>query len=361
MGWSLTLGSIGGIKVRIHFTFLALLAWVGLSEWHQGGAQAALQALAYIIGLFACVVAHEFGHITMAARFGGVTQDVVLLPIGGVARMTRIPEKPLQELLVALAGPAVNVAIFCVLLAAIGPQALLTQLSGDEAAIPLLSQLAIANLVLAIFNLLPAFPMDGGRALRALLALKLGRERATDLAARIGHVLAIGLGAYGLFGGAPLLVLVAAFIYFGATTEASGTRLHALTHHLRARDAMLTRLGVLGPEAVLRDAVDLLIHTTQHDIPILDGVGKPVGLLPRDVLARTLHSHGADYGVIDAMLPGLPTLLPDAPLERALAHLEGGALAVAVVDRSGALVGLITTESLGHLLLLSRQNSGKPS
>lgn len=356
MGWSLTLGSIGGIKVRIHFTFLALLAWVGLSEWHQGGAEAAGRAVAYILLLFACVVAHEFGHITVAARFGGVTQDVVLLPIGGVARMTRIPEKPVQELLVALAGPAVNVVIFGVLLAAIGPQVLLTQISG-QGGLPLISEIAVANLVLAVFNLLPAFPMDGGRALRALLALRLGREAATDIAARIGHVLAIGLGAYGLFGGNPLLVLVATFIYFGASSEASGTRLHSFASHLRARDAMLTRLGVLGPEAVLSDAVDLLTHSTQHDIPVLDAVGKPVGLLTRDALARALHSHGGDYSVIEAMLPGLPTLGGEAPLERALAHLETGAAAVAVVDHSGALIGLVTAESLGHLLLLSRQNA----
>ena len=358
MGWSLTLGSIGGIKVRIHLTFLAFLAWIGLSEWHQGGPAAAAQAVAYMLALFACVVAHEFGHITMAARFGGVTQDVVLLPIGGVARMTRIPEKPAQELLVALAGPAVNVVIFAVLLAAITPQTLLAQISG-EAALPLLSELAIANLVLAIFNLLPAFPMDGGRALRALLALRLGRDRATTLAAKVGHVLAVGLGAYGLFGGQPMLVLVATFIYFGATSEARGTALHSLTSHLLARDAMLTRLAALGPEAQLSDAADLLIHAPQPDIPILDAMGKPVGLLTRDALARALHTQGPQTSVIDAMLPGLPTLPGTAPLDRALAHLESGAPAVAIIDHNGALTGLITHESLGHLLLLSRNPKGQ--
>lgn len=356
MGWSLTLGSIGGIKVRIHFTFLALLAWVGLAEGQQGGAEAGLRAVAYIVALFACVVAHEFGHITMAARFGGVTQDVVLLPIGGVARMTRIPEKPSQELLVALAGPAVNVVIFGVLLAAIGPQTMLAQIATGDG-IPLISELAIANLVLAVFNLLPAFPMDGGRALRALLAMRLGRDSATEIAARVGHVLAIGLGAYGLFGGNPMLMLVAVFIYFGASSEASGTRLHAFAHHLRARDAMLTRLGVVGPEAVLSDAVDLLIHSTQHDIPVLDAMAKPVGLLTRDALARALHAHGPQYSVIEAMLPGLPTIAGDAPLDQALAHLESGAIAVAVVDHAGALIGLVTAESLGHFMLLARKSA----
>ena len=194
------------------------------------------------------------------------------------------------------------------------------------------------------------FPLDRGRAVPVV----------ADLPAIFGQEGpdSVGFGEIAcLFGGNPLLVLVATFIYFGASSEASGTRLHSFASHLRARDAMLTRLGVLGPEAVLSDAVDLLTHSTQHDIPVLDAVGKPVGLLTRDALARALHSHGGDYSVIEAMLPGLPTLGGEAPLERALAHLETGAAAVAVVDRSGALIGLVTAESLGHLLLLSRQNA----
>ena len=362
MGWSLTLGSISGIRVRIHFTFLLLLAWVGLSQWHQDGGNAAVMALAYILLLFACVVAHEFGHILTARRFGAETLDVVLLPIGGVARMKQIPEKPAQELLVALAGPAVNVVIFCLLIAVIGPNVMAAQISaasqGGGPDLPLATQLAIANLVLAVFNLLPAFPMDGGRALRALLAMRLGRVMATDIAARIGHFLALLLGVYGLFNGMPLLILVATFIYFGASSEANGTRLHAFADRMRARDAMITRLGQLGPTAVLADAVDLLVHSTQHDIPVLDAMGKPVGLLTRDAIARALHAHGGDYPVIEVMQPGLPTVGADASLDAALRLIEtSGVPAVAVVDGHGALAGLITIESLGHLLMLSRQNA----
>ena len=362
MGWSLTLGSISGIRVRIHFTFLLLLAWVGLSQWHQDGGNAAMMALAYILLLFACVVAHEFGHILTARRFGAETLDVVLLPIGGVSRMKQVPEKPSQELLVAVAGPAVNVVIFCVLIAAIGPNVLAAQISaaaqGAGPELPLATQLAIANLVLAAFNLLPAFPMDGGRALRALLAMRLGRLLATDIAAKIGHFLALLLGAYGLFNGNPLLMLVATFIYFGASSEANGTRLHAFADRARVRDAMITRLGQLGPTAVLGDAVDLLVHSTQHDIPVLDAMGKPVGLLTRDAIARALHSHGSNHPVIDVMQPGLPTVEDNASLDVALRLIEtSGVSAVAVVDARGALVGLVTIESLGQMLMLSRQNS----
>jgi len=356
MGWSLTLGSISGIRVRIHITFLALLAWVGLSEWHAGGQSAAVDAVAYILLLFACVVAHEFGHIFMARRFGAQTEDVVLLPIGGVARMKQIPEKPGQELLVALAGPAVNVVIFAVLVGVIGPERLVAQLQAPGA-IPMAAQLAVANVVLAMFNLLPAFPMDGGRALRALLALRLGRVRATDLAVRIGHVLALAMGAYGLLSGQPLLMLVAAFIYFGASSEGQGVRLHSFTHTMRARDAMLTRLGVLGPEAVLSDAVEMLIHSTQHEIPVLDAVGKPVGLLTREAIVAGLRERGEQFSVIDAMQPGLPSVAGEARLEDALALIERGAGAVAVVDSAGALIGLISPESLGHAIMLSRQSA----
>lgn len=353
MGWSLTLGRIGGIPTRIHITFLALLAWVGLTEWQAAGGNAAVMAVAYVVLLFACVVAHEFGHILMARRFGVETEDVVLLPIGGVARMKGMPEKPAQELAVALAGPAVNVVIFAVLLAVIGPDRMVASI-GKGTPQALVAELAAANIMLAVFNLLPAFPMDGGRALRALLALKLGRLRATDVAARVGHALALGMGLVGLLSGRPLLMLVAAFVYFGATSEAQGMRLHAFTSGLRAGAAMLTRIGVLGPEARLRDAVDLLRHSPQRDIPVLDGAGKPLGLLTQDALAVALHSHGADWLVIDAMYPNLPGVAADAALEEALRLLEQGAPAVAVVERSGALVGLITAESLGQLVMLNR-------
>ena len=354
MGWSLSLGSISGIKVRIHVTFLLFLGWIGLSSWQSEGSEAAVQSVLFMVALFACVVAHEFGHIFMARRFGCDTQDVVLLPIGGVARMKRLPEKPVQELLVALAGPAVNVVIGGILVAVHGPEALSEVLSG-RGEWPMWAELAVANGVLAVFNLLPAFPMDGGRALRALLALRMGRAPATDLATRIGHVLSVGVGVYGLVSGQPMLMLVAMFIYMGASAENAATQAHAAAAPLRVADAMMTHISCLPADATLAEAVEVLSHTAQHDIPLVDAMGKPVGLVTRGLLARALHSHGAGHRALEAMRDDIPLLRPEASLDEAMERMEAtGAPAVFVVDAHGALAGMVSLENLGQLLMFSR-------
>lgn len=355
MGWSLTLGRIDGIKVRVHVTFILFLAWIGASFWQSGGPQAAVQGLAYIVLLFGCVVAHEFGHILTARHFGADTEDVILLPIGGVARMKRIPEAPGQELWVALAGPAVNLAIAAVLVAVLGPRAVVDAFGSGDAQWHLLPDLAAANLFLAVFNLLPAFPMDGGRVLRAALAWRMGRARGTDVAARVGHVLAFAMGVYGLTSGKPLLMLVAAFIWFGANAENASVQTHAAAERLRVGDAMLTRLAMLGAGAPLAEAVELLVHSAQVDIPVVDALGRPLGLLTRDRLARALHELGADVAVGEVMLADLPQVAAEAPLDDGLRLLEEHRVpAVLVVAQNGRLAGLLTLDSLGRMALLGR-------
>lgn len=354
MGWSLTLGSVAGIRIRMHFTFILFLVWVGLAFWQKGGADAAGRGLAYILLLFLCVVLHEFGHILTARHFGAETVDVVLLPIGGVARMKQIPEQPLQELAVAIAGPAVNIVIAVVLVAGIGPEKLTQQFELVGGKLPLLAQLAAANMFLAVFNLLPAFPMDGGRVLRALLALRLSRTRATAIATQIGHILAIGLGALGLLGGMPVLMLVALFVYFGASAENRDVQLRGQTEHLMARDVMITQFATLPVSRIIDDAVDLLVHSTQHDIPIVDGVGKAVGLLTRKEVMRALQIDGQNACVFDYMRSGFPAISETADLDQALQFMrEGQWPAVAVTDRAGRIVGMVTLENLGQLLLLN--------
>ena len=223
MRWSITIGSFGGTAVKIHITFILFLAWIAFSAWTRGGPAAALDSTVFIVLLFACVVLHEFGHIAAARRYGIGTPEVTLLPIGGVASLQRLPSDPAQELVVALAGPAVNLVIGLVLIAVVGsvrPDEL-TQI--DNPNLSLIGRLAIANIFLAVFNLIPAFPMDGGRVLHALVAMRVGGPRATEIAARIGQALAFGLGFLGLFGN-PLLVFIAIFVYIAAAARSADER-----------------------------------------------------------------------------------------------------------------------------------------
>ena len=217
---SLSLFRVGETEVRIHPTFFLLLAWIGAVHWLKDGAAAAVAAVAFITLLFVCVFLHEFGHVWAARRFEIATRDVTLLPIGGVASLKRMPEKPSQEIAIALAGPAVNVVIALAIVAIAGASFDASRLAElEKSKSDLWTQLAAANVALVMFNLIPAFPMDGGRVLRALLAMRTTYSRATHIAGGIGQVIAVGLGFVGLFGN-PLLILVAVFIFFAATSEA---------------------------------------------------------------------------------------------------------------------------------------------
>ena len=221
---SLKVASIFGIEVRIHLTFLLFLVWIWFSYYQVAGFTGAVQGVLFILALFACVLLHEFGHAFAARGFGIETPDITLLPIGGVARLNRVPDKPWQELVVAIAGPLVNVVIAGVLIFVIHTSATLEQLEYlENPRIELLAKLASVNVMLVLFNLIPAFPMDGGRVLRALLAMVMPYARATQIAAWIGQGLAVVFGIFGIFGN-PLLIFIAIFIFFGAQQEVAMAR-----------------------------------------------------------------------------------------------------------------------------------------
>src|SRR5215468_3151377 len=221
MSWSLNIGAIAGTAVRVHVTFLLFLGWIFAASWITGGPEAAWQGLVFLVLLFACVVAHEFGHIFTARAFGVSTPDVTLLPIGGVARLERIPEEPYEEFLVAIAGPLVNVAIAASLIILAGAHVNAGDLYAVESPhTSMIDRLAAVNLFLAIFNMIPAFPMDGGRVLRAILAARMGYVRATEIAAFIGQGFAFALGFIGLFFN-PLLIFIAIFVYLSASSAAA--------------------------------------------------------------------------------------------------------------------------------------------
>ncbi len=353
MSWSLTIGTIAGTAIRVHITFLLFLGWIFAASWISGGADAAWQSLIFMLLLFACVVAHEFGHIFTARRFGVLTPDVILLPIGGVARLERIPEEPFQEFLIAIAGPLVNVAIAAALVFLAGAHLESSSLQAVESpSTSLVDRLAMVNVFLAVFNIIPAFPMDGGRILRALLATRLGFVRATEIAAFVGQGFAFALGFIGLFSN-PLLIFIAIFVYLAASSEAHLVALRAMSQGIPVSTAMMTQFATLTADAHVEEAVQTLLRTSQSEFPVVDAAGKPAGLLTRSDLIRALKERGPEGRVADAMSAPVLTVGHRRCLEEAVRLLqEKSAPAVAVVDAGGRLVGLVTSETIGEMLML---------
>ncbi len=355
MGWSLNIGSVAGTAIRIHVTFVLFLAWIFGVSYFAGGPQEAWNGLAFLLLLFLCVLLHEFGHIFTARAFGVATPDVILLPIGGVSRLERIPEQPGEEFLIAIAGPLVNVAIAALLVVAGGAHLELNRLvTLESTSTSMVDRLAAVNVFLAVFNLIPAFPMDGGRVLRALLASRFGYVRATELAAAIGQWVAFLLGFLGLFGN-PLLIFIAIFVYLAASSEAHLVAIRAMSQGVPVTAAMMTQFATLTPDEHVDAAVETLLRTSQSEFPVVDGAGKPIGVLARNDLIRALKERGPDAKVADAMTAQIPTLGHRHCLDEAFRLLqEKSAPAVAIVDTAGRLIGLVTSETIGEMLMLHR-------
>jgi len=360
MGWSLHLGRWLGIDVYLHITFLVLLAFIGLSHGlAAGNLDAALSGVLFFAGLFVCVLLHEYGHALAARRYGIGTRDITLLPIGGVARLERMPEKPGQEFVVALAGPAVNVVIAGGLLAGLLLRSTWNLPSaGSVTSGGLIERLLVANVFLVLFNLLPAFPMDGGRVLRALLAMRMNYARATGIAAAIGKGMAVLFGFAGLFGN-PMLLLIALFVWIGATQEAAAAQLKSSFASATVRDAMLTDFRALSPRDSLADATKLLLAGSQTDFPVVDE-GRVVGILDHAALFRALGERGDTALVGAVMRPEFVTLRTDQALDDALAEARAeGGLTMAVAE-DGRFVGLLTPENVGEFVMIRRALASRP-
>ena len=350
--WSLRLGRIAGIDVYVHATFFMVIAWIALVYWNEHHDVAAVvDGVGYILTLFACVVLHEFGHALTAARYGIRTRDITLLPIGGVARLERMPDVPVQELWVALAGPAVNVVIALLLFGWL-------RISGSWETVErvgvatggFLERIMIANVTLVGFNLLPAFPMDGGRALRALLAMRMEYTRATSRAAVVGQGMAIVFALIGLMGN-PILVFIALFVWIGAGQEASMTQMKSALAGIPLRRAMLTDFRTLSPANTLGDAVDLLLSGSQQDFPVMAN-GRVEGILTRADLVKGLTRSGRSGIVADTMKRDCPTAEASEMLETVLARVQRqDCHTVPVVDGS-ALVGLVTMDNIGEFIMV---------
>lgn len=346
MKWSFKIATISGIGIYVHATFALILIWVGFGSLSRGGSTAeAIADIVFVLALFGCVVLHELGHALTAKRYGIKTRDITLLPIGGLARLEKMPDKPMQELAVALAGPAVNVVIAAVIYAGLAAAGLWTPMTAEAMVEgPFLQRLLVVNIFLVLFNMLPAFPMDGGRALRAILASRMGQLRATRIAATVGQGMALLFGFVGLFSN-PFLVFIALFVWMGATAEYGLAQTEAFLADVPVRQAMVTEFHALSPKQSLGEAVQMTLAGPQADFPVVE-VGEVIGILTQGELLKGLAEQGPDSLVSHAMHSQFETARPDEDLEAAFRRLQLCQCRTLPVLERGELVGLVTRDNI---------------
>lgn len=366
MSWSFKLVRIRGIDIKVHVTFILILLWAGYWWWRdlKIGPGGALFGVVVTLLLFFCVLLHELAHSFIARRYGVTVRDIILLPIGGLAQMDKIPEKPSEELKMSLAGPLTNIAIAVFLMLLFLPFSLGLTISvaelyrslGSVSWQGLVAYMVMANLALGIFNLLPAFPMDGGRVLRAVLALRLDYVKATTWAVNIGQGLAFLLGLYGVISGSWTLAIIAIFIYMGARNECQTVELKGALEGILVSQAMTRKVQVIEPQARLSQVVDIVMETFQTDFPVVEGE-RLVGLLTETDLVAAFKKHGAEAPVGQVMRTDFPVAKPGEPLFDAQQRMSQARLgAMPVVDES-KLVGLLTSQDINEAYRLL---SGKP-
>ena len=354
MKWSLKIARFAGIDVFVHWTFLILLGWIIWSNLQSGqNLMQSLMGVWFILALFACVVLHEFGHALMARRFGVNTRHITLLPIGGVASMEKIPEKPTEELWVALAGPAVNVLIA-------GLIALGFLLSGREGnwldlAQPItgsnfLSGMLLVNITLVLFNLVPAFPMDGGRVLRALLAMNMGRARATEWAAQVGQLLAIAFVFLGFLFNF-WLIFIGLFIYLGASAEANYEATQSILSHFRVGDVLMHQFTILHASNSIDYAVRLLLDGQEKEF-LVEEEQQIAGTITRDDLIKGLQQFGKDEPLSQILKRQLLRLEYDMPLSEAYRKMMEAGIKICPVYRGAELAGVLNQENVMEAIMV---------
>ncbi|MBV9745001.1 MAG: site-2 protease family protein [Acidobacteriia bacterium] len=359
-----TPGSIGtikifGVPVRLHFTFVLLLIF--LVAIGVGDAQSGPSTVIYVIALFVSVLLHELGHAIVARHYGIATLEIVMFPIGGISRPER-PPKANEEMWIALAGPLVNLILGIALWFGVAARQGFVSLEDlrQPTDANLAERIAIGNLILCVFNLLPALPMDGGRILRALIGRKRPMEEATRVAALTGRALAVLMGLAGLLLSNFMLVFIALFVYLGAAQEGAAARGRMLSAGFPIRAAMITDFRTLQHGDTIRDAGNLLLATSQHDFPIMHG-DQVTGLLTRARLVRAMMSQGADAYVAGAMDRDFLRLSPDAPLTEVLPQLSRTGACALVMDSNDHLLGMVTSENISEFLLLRQASVVQPS
>ncbi|WP_212004668.1 site-2 protease family protein [Chitinophaga sp. HK235] len=355
---SLYLGKFSGIEVYIHWTFLILIGWIFLLHAEMGHDwMAGLWGVAFILALFACVVLHEFSHALTAQRYGIRTRDITIYPIGGIASLESMPEKPGQELVVALAGPAMNVVIAAILWIYLRATGTMPELGAWKNAkhlqdLPFAFNLMAANIALAVFNLIPAFPMDGGRVLRAALSFKISRIEATRVAALIGQILAVIFVFFGFFYNF-WLVFIGLFIYLGAGTEAAFETTKNVLAGFKVRDVLMRRFTPLSPGDNIEKAVQILLDGQEHDFLVT--INEEVkGVLTRKELIHGLSSFGQSAPISGIMRTDFTILTPDMNLQEVYMKMLANDATVCPVLENGRLLGMVDKDNISELILVQQ-------
>ena len=356
---SLKLGVVSGIKVQVHWTFFLLIAWIVFAGLSSGGDLTSVSwNVAFILVLFACVVFHELGHALTARKFGIGTRQITLLPIGGVASLEAMPENPMEEFLVAVAGPAVNVAIAALLYLVVPLESFLNQdpesleqtlstINGGNFMFFLFS----ANVMLVLFNMLPAFPMDGGRVLRALLSMRMDRVRATNLASKLGQFLAFLFFFIGLLYNL-ILILIAIFIYFGAHTENVMVQQLTLLRDHRVRDAMMTDITRLSPGDSLEEVVDIILSGAERDFVVTEN-GEVKGVVYQSEMIPLYKNKQTDVRVADIMDEAFTVVGADEKLTDIYRKVQSKSndKSFFPVVENGDLVGAIDMSNISEFMI----------
>jgi Zn-dependent protease/predicted transcriptional regulator len=362
MNFSLKIARIRGIDVFVHWTFLLLLGWIILSNMREGrDLSESLMSVWFVLALFGCVLLHELGHSLTAMRYGIGTKNIILLPIGGVANIEKMPDKPGQELAVALAGPAVNLVIagvlFLILQLTGGIPQSAEDLDGQITGNNFLFNLLVVNVVLAIFNMIPAFPMDGGRVLRALLAMRYDRAKATNIAAKIGQVLAIAFVFAGFFYNF-WWIFIGLFIFLGAGAEANFETTRSVLGNYKVRDVLMRQFTVFHSFETLDKAIAALLDGQEKEF-LVEQDNEIIGILTRDEIIRGLREQGQGAAIGRIAHKNFFPLRPDMPLEEAYARMTQANAAICPVFENGQLLGVLNMENITEVVMLANAGLSK--
>ena len=361
MKWSWKVARISGIDIYIHSTFVILLSWIAISYWTtQQSLPAVAEGVGFIVALFGCILLHELGHALAAQRYDIKTKDITLLPIGGLARLERMPTRPWEEFVVAIAGPMVNVVIALVIGLGLWVTGNLVSIEALAVADgPFFAKLMYVNLFLVIFNMLPAFPMDGGRVLRAILASRMEYAAATQIAANVGQIMALFFGLVGLIAN-PFLIFIALFVWIGAAQEAAAVQTKALIGDVPVSQAMLTDYRTLSPRDSLRDAIQLTLAGSQKDFPVVEQ-GRVIGILTQEDMLAAVSEDGINQPVADAMQLEVNVAESSELLENVMTQLGSSTCAIVPITHHGELVGIANLDNIGEYVRIHSALRGRES
>jgi Zn-dependent protease/predicted transcriptional regulator len=362
MKWSLYIGKVSGIKIFIHWTFVFLIAWIIIGNIRAGETGISiLYMLGFIASVFACVTLHELGHALMAKKYNYRTKDITLLPIGGIARMEEIPENPKHEFAVAIAGPLVNVVIAAILFPIVYgfgfiPETIVPYINSFDSYI---YNLLYTNIILVAFNLLPAFPMDGGRIFRALLSMKMSRMKATAIAVRVGQVISVGFFVLGFFSN-PFLIVIGIFIFFMAQTEGEYVKSKSMLQNFHVRDVIIRKYFSINATDTVLDSVKLLLNVQPTDFPVVDDHNHVLGTLNRDSIINALAEKGKDEIIANVMNKNFTSVSPEMPLDKVytLFLTKGGSIFPVVQEKQ--FLGIVDISNIIELIMVKSAAEKRP-